>query len=167
MAAGLPSDEAPVGACHREASNSGGAHMLSLFNPVQNRQVQQKTKQLPLQFKLIMAAAFLSFILLTSCTMDPNGWMNIYFPDEGGAEVILQWDPNIEPDLAGYKIYYGTSSGIYNKSIDVGDTTLFTVKGLEFDTTYFFSATAYNIYGGESNFADEIIFFTPEEGSTI
>ena len=125
--------------------------MLSLFNTV-----QKKTNRFPLYIMLILAAAYLSFILFTSCTLDPNGWMSIYFP-YGGAEVTLQWDSNTESDLAGYRIYYGTSSGMYEKSIDVGDTTLYTVKGLAFETTYFFSATAYNIYGGESEFADEII----------
>ena len=135
--------------------------MLSLFTTV-----QKKTNRFQLYIKLILTAAFLSFILFSSCTLDPNGWRNIHFPD-GGVGVTLQWDPNTEPELAGYKVYYGTTSGIYEKSIDVGDTTLYTVKGLAFETTYFFSATAYNIYGCESEFADEITFTTPKEGSTI
>ena len=39
-----------------------------------------------------------------------------------GSAVELAWDPNTEPDLAGYKIYYRTASGVYSDSdsVDVG-----------------------------------------------
>ena len=30
-----------------------------------------------------------------------------------GAYLDLTWNPNAEEDLAGYKVYYGTSSGNY------------------------------------------------------
>jgi len=136
--------------------------MHKLSNQIQISTTQKKHKHNRLYLKLIIATALISFILLTSCTLDP-GLMNIYFTGEGGAEVTLQWDSNIEPFLAGYRIYYGTASGTYETSIDVGDTTLCTVKGLDFNTTYYFTATAYNIYGGESFYADEIIFLTPDE----
>jgi len=29
--------------------------------------------------------------------------------------VRLAWDPNTEPDLAGYRVYYGTSSRAYSQ----------------------------------------------------
>ena len=48
-----------------------------------------------------------------------------------GAEVTLAWDANTEPDLAGYNIYYGTASGDYSDSIDVGDVTEYPVTGLD------------------------------------
>ena len=35
------------------------------------------------------------------------------------ATVTLAWDANTEPDLAGYKIHYGTASHDYSRSIDV------------------------------------------------
>ena len=154
------------GVCHREASNSGGADMHKLFKKDQKQDVQKKGKQNRLCLYLFLSAALLSFIMLTSCTMDPNSLMNIYFPGDDGASVTLEWDSNDEPMLAGYIIYYGTSSGLYEKSIDVGNLNAFTVRGLEYNTTYFFSATAYNVYGGESDFADEIIFFISDQGGT-
>ena len=47
-----------------------------------------------------------------------------------GATVDLAWDANTEPDLDGYKIYYGTASGTYSPPIDVGNTTQHTLTGL-------------------------------------
>ena len=35
------------------------------------------------------------------------------------SSVSLNWDPNTETDIAGYKVYRGTSSGVYNQSKDV------------------------------------------------
>ncbi len=39
------------------------------------------------------------------------------------AQATLAWTPNSESDLAGYKVYYGNSSGIYDNSVDVGNKT--------------------------------------------
>jgi hypothetical protein len=43
--------------------------------------------------------------------------------DAYSAQVTLEWDPNTEPDLGGYKLYYGNASGDYAEVIDVGNTT--------------------------------------------
>ena len=39
------------------------------------------------------------------------------------AQIKLAWDPSTESDLAGYKVYYGTSSKSYGGSVDVGNVT--------------------------------------------
>src|SRR2546428_13575063 len=57
--------------------------------------------------------------------------------------VALRWDPNPEPDIAGYRLYYGPSSGHYTQQIDVGNTTAATVSDLA-NGTYFFVVKAYN-----------------------
>ncbi|MEN8752205.1 MAG: hypothetical protein AB1Z18_05465 [Desulfobacterales bacterium] len=36
-------------------------------------------------------------------------------------EVTLEWDLNIEPDIAGYIVYWGTTSRNYSDSVDVGN----------------------------------------------
>jgi hypothetical protein len=51
--------------------------------------------------------------------------------------VILSWNPNTEPDLGGYKIYYGTKSRKYETPIDVGNSTVYTLSGLEKGIKYF------------------------------
>lgn len=72
------------------------------------------------------------------------------------AQVTLEWDPNTEPDLAGYKIYYGTSSENYDMSVDVGNWTSCTIAGFVEGVNYYFAATAYDAYGNESDFSDEV-----------
>jgi len=70
-------------------------------------------------------------------------------------DALLSWDPNIEPDIAGYRIYLGTSSGTYGTPIDVGNQTTHTVTGLA-DGTHFFAVTAYDTSGNESGFSLEV-----------
>jgi uncharacterized protein YxeA len=77
------------------------------------------------------------------------------------ADVTLQWDPNSEPDLAGYKIYYGTASRTYGGPIDVGNVTQHTVRDLEPGIKYFFAATAYNEDGYESDYSNEVMWGVP------
>lgn len=72
------------------------------------------------------------------------------------AQIKLAWDPNTEPDLAGYKIYWGKSSRSYENSIDVGNVTQFTLTGLNAGETYFIAATAYNFSNMESDFSNEV-----------
>ena len=43
--------------------------------------------------------------------------------------VTLAWDPNSEPDLAGYLIGYGTAPGQDHQLIDVGGSTAWTLYG--------------------------------------
>src|SRR5258705_6891059 len=52
--------------------------------------------------------------------------------------VKLAWDPNAETDLAGYIVHYGTASGVYTNTIDVGYVTAWTVTGLTDGRQYFF-----------------------------
>jgi hypothetical protein len=73
-------------------------------------------------------------------------------------EVSLLWDQNTEPDLAGYKVYYGLSSRNYDSSFDVGNQTTCTLTDLEPGTTYYIAATAYNTQGLESDFSNEVTF---------
>lgn len=79
-------------------------------------------------------------------------------------EVYLSWDANQESDLAGYRIYYGTTSGSHAVKIDVGNTTSYAVSLLEAGKTYYFAATAYDTSGNESDFSKEISFHLPGDG---
>jgi len=61
-----------------------------------------------------------------------------------GGDVSLIWSPNTESDLKGYKIYIGTSPGVYGNPVDVGNVTAYTISTLTAGTTYYFAITAYD-----------------------
>lgn len=71
-------------------------------------------------------------------------------------QVTLKWDANTEPDLAGYKLYYGLASGTYGTPIDVGNVTTYALTGLANGQTYYIAATAYDTVGNKSGYSHEI-----------
>jgi len=73
-------------------------------------------------------------------------------------QVTLAWDPNSEPDLAGYKIHYGTSTRTYRVTYDAGNVNSCTISGLQEGATFYFAATAYDRYGNESDFSEEVVY---------
>jgi len=77
------------------------------------------------------------------------------------ADVTLQWDPNSEPDIAGYKIYYGVESGNYTTTLDVGNFTSCVISELDPGQSYFFAATAYNTDNYESDYSNEVSYTGP------
>ena len=81
--------------------------------------------------------------------------------------VSLAWDPNSETNLAGYVIYYGTASGQYSSSNNVGNTTNTTVSGLMEGGNYYFVVTAYDASGLESDPSNEVNYQVPSAGPTI
>jgi hypothetical protein len=80
-------------------------------------------------------------------------------------QLSLTWDPNNEPNIAGYKVYYGTVSSDYKFNVDVGKNTIVTISDLELSKTYYFAVTAYDVDGNESNFSAEISYKGPEQKS--
>ena len=76
----------------------------------------------------------------------------------------LSWTPPTEntdgsplTDLAGYKVYWGSSSGNYTNSatIDNEGVTTYVVTDLLEGTTYYFTTTAFNELGVESSYSNE------------
>jgi uncharacterized repeat protein (TIGR01451 family) len=74
----------------------------------------------------------------------------------GSTLIRLAWDPNTEPDLAGYLVRYGTAAQVYTDFIDVGNVTSYDVVDLPADTTFYFIVTAYDFAGNESLPSNEI-----------
>ncbi len=91
--------------------------------------------------------------------------------------VTLEWDHNTESDLAGYKIYYKTSSSgePYNGTgVEQGTSPIavpvedlsdpnnpqYILSGLESNKAYFVVVTAYDTEGLESGFSNEVNVIT-------
>jgi len=79
-----------------------------------------------------------------------------------GDSVTLAWDANVEPDLMGYKVYWGVASRTYGTPVEVLLTSLtnpnspsYTVTGLA-NGTWYFAVTAYNTAGLESGYSNEV-----------
>ena len=69
-----------------------------------------------------------------------------------------EWDSNVDEDLAGYIVYYGTASRNYKYDVDIGDRTSVTISGLVDGKKYYFAVTAYDEEGNESAYSAEIAY---------
>jgi hypothetical protein len=81
--------------------------------------------------------------------------------------LTFQWEQPLPlDDLAGWRLYYGTASGVYDKSIVFDytgtpsdtytrDTVIISETGQEI--TYYFVLTAFDSSGNESGFSNEVI----------
>ena len=68
--------------------------------------------------------------------------------------VTLTWSAHNDPNFSSYTVYYGTSSGNYQSSVNVGNSPSHTVSGLG-SSAYFFAVTASSVSGDESGFSTE------------
>jgi len=82
--------------------------------------------------------------------------------------VILSWEaPTLNEDgttltdLAGYRVYYGESMGSYTDSISVGIYPAATIDNLGPGQTLYFSVTAFDLNGNESDHSNEIMTTVP------
>jgi len=107
---------------------------------------------------------FLSLLSLSACGGGGGGANEGTGSGAGGnATVSMVWYANTESDLGGYKVYYGPASRSYEHSQDVGiathegDNVYYELTGLSNAQTYFIAVTAYDIFGNESDFSNEII----------
>jgi uncharacterized protein (TIGR02597 family) len=89
-------------------------------------------------------------------------WTALAFakPNANAFGVTLAWDPNSEPDIAGYRIYYGVL-GLSFHRIDVGNVTSYSIKTLTHGFSYRFHVTAYNTQGLESVPSPEVQYIAP------
>ena len=74
------------------------------------------------------------------------------------AQVTLAWEASTDPNIAGYKIYYGNGGGSYPTVVDVGNQTTCTIPNLAAGMTYHFAATAYDKSGQESGYSNEVVY---------
>jgi Fibronectin type III domain len=89
-----------------------------------------------------------------------NAQMLSALPSLANMSVPLSWNPSVDSNVAGYKIYYGVASQVYTNSVDVGNVTNAIITGLSENTTYFFAAKTYDASSVESDFSNETVYST-------
>jgi len=115
---------------------------------------------------IVKITTYLSLLItLQACGKEGGGVSVSESTGSGGSSgaASLTWtEPTTNVDgtslinLAGYKVYYGTTPVNYTTSLDIGNVTTYTVTGLSSGTTYYFAVIAYNTNGGESGFSNEV-----------
>lgn len=76
------------------------------------------------------------------------------FPSNSAA---LEWVPNPEPDVAGYRVYIGSASGNYDSVIDVVGATRASLPQVPLGSTIYLAVSAYNSAGLESAPSTELV----------
>ena len=87
----------------------------------------------------------------------------------GARDAALTWNKNTEPDLAGYRIYYGQQPFVFTQTIDVGLTATPLTPAYTLTPpwpnsgTWFFVVTAYNLGNLESAVSNQVLKAIPLE----
>lgn len=92
---------------------------------------------------------------LLTITVQPQPPTGLVASPQATGLITLTWTPSPAGDLAGYKVYQGTSPGNYTTTIIVGNTNTYVDSGLMSGTTYYFVVTALSSSGVESVFSNE------------
>ena len=98
----------------------------------------------------IIAGALVGILLAPLITNLWKGYLsesiNFLPPSAAGNVVVaLSWNPSTAANVGGYKVYYGTSSGVYTASVDAGNNTNYQVLGLQQGVTYYLAVKAYDL----------------------
>lgn len=86
------------------------------------------------------------------------GWASLV---QAAPNVTLTWNRSPGSNVAGYRLYYGTTSKVYTQKVTVGNTTATSVSNLVGGKTYFFAVSAYNGNSAESGLSNEVTYKTP------
>jgi hypothetical protein len=81
------------------------------------------------------------------------------------AQVTLEWQAS-SGDVAGYKVYQGTSSRDYDVTFEVGNWTSVTIADLAEGEAYYFAVTAYDLEDNESGYSNEVCINCASQGAT-
>ena len=77
---------------------------------------------------------------------------------QAAQSVSLAWNTDSDPTVVGYNVDYGTSSGNYTQTINVGNSTTATVSSLTAGQTYYFAVTAHNAASQNSIASNQVSF---------
>lgn len=77
------------------------------------------------------------------------------------SSLTLVWSPSADANVAGYKIYYGTTSHEYTKVLVFGNVTNAIIPNISPGTPYYFAATTFTTSGAESLQSPEVTYTVP------
>lgn len=103
----------------------------------------------------------------TDVTITGFGYANLQRPQNlmvntGPGYADLKWDLSNEPELVGYNVYYGKTSGMYTRRRTVGRVGYTRIDGLNNNEVYYFAITAYDSMSRESDYSDEVAIIINE-----
>ena len=101
--------------------------------------------------------------IIISGWLTVTGWVSGM---QGAQSVTLVWNPDPNANLAGYRLYCGTTRGVYTQRIEVGKTTTISISNLAAGRTYFFAVTVYNTAYMESAPSNEVSYTVPASTPT-
>ena len=101
---------------------------------------------------VVLAIAF--FVTLSAANGDTLG------------RASFGWNAVPDPIVCGYKVYWGTQSGVYDQSLDAGNVTEVTISGFLQGPVYFLAVTSYSDTGEESDYSNQISFVVLSSSST-
>ena len=55
----------------------------------------------------------------------------------------IEWDPNPEPEVIGYRVFIGTQPGVYDSHVDVGNVTTYNLGAVQAGQRYCFAVAAF------------------------
>ena len=96
-------------------------------------------------------------------TKAPEAPQNLQVIQKTPTSVTLKWDKSTSLDTKGYIVYYGTQSGVYTSSLDIGNVLEYTVSGLKPQTNYYFAVKAYDGAMNLDKLSVEVSEVTPQE----
>lgn len=91
------------------------------------------------------------------------------FSTTGDHSVVLEWLPNTERDVAGYRVYAAVCAegpGCPYERVGTTADTRYRVSGLANGATRYFAVAAYDHHGNESDLSYEDVFDTPRPEGT-
>jgi hypothetical protein len=115
---------------------------------------------------------FFTSILLIACNSEESYGLNGDAGTAGGgivqgAAISLSWTAPSEredgtpismSEIAGYRVYYGTSQGEYTEQVDVADSSTMQVALNNVAAgTYYIVVTTYDMEGRESAYSEEVV----------
>lgn len=113
-------------------------------------------------FPFISRKSSFFIVVLSSLILLLTAVLSLLMTTAHAAQITVAWDANSDPAVTGYRVHYGTAPGNYTSHIDVGNATSCVISGLLEGITYYFSATAYDGSGNESDYSSAVNYAVPQ-----